>query len=573
MVYHPRRVPLLFALLALLIAASCCCDAAPMRPRASEREREQRRRRQQPHAQYHYTYESGSNHDEESEHLTSLDFSILFTTNKPRDAIDGTLRGVGNLIRGSLAGLAGGIATPFVGAQQGGVMGFVLGSIGGVMIGAGMGAAGAVTAVQQSLWGVYNTIDAFKESRQGKVWDSEAGRWVQYKLDEEVEKINQQYEAQQKQPRQTSSSSSAKVKDRRYYDLLGVDTNASPSQIKRAYYKAAKLLHPDKNPDANSAERFREISVAYQVLSDDKKRARYNRQGITESDGDSMDIDPLLFLSVILGSDLVEDYVGDIGIASFVDSIYRLSQGSAEGFDPRDLWTDTDLSQQKRRVDIASNLRRRVESYVNGDDSAREEFTKQCRMEAEKIAETTFGPTYLMAIGDALVVHSDEYIGQHDTLLGVGGQLASLRRVGHGLTARIKTGKAFLAVAKQGIEAYRSSDGSQMFTDEASKDDQAQLLMEIGEKTLPSVLELVLQIVANDIRRTLKYSCTKLFADAGSTSKEERLQRARAVSIIGKEFQSKGKTSYVGMSDLQQVVKEMKTRLEVAVTKAQGHDM
>lgn len=547
-----------------------------MRPRASQKEREKRQQRQQQqqsHAQYHYTYESGSNHDEESEHLTSLDFSILFTTNKPRDAIDGTLRGVGNLIRGSLAGLAGGIATPFVGAQQGGVMGFVLGSIGGVMIGAGMGAAGAVTAVQQSLWGVYNTIDALKESRQGKVWDSEAGRWVQYNLDDEIVRINQQYEAQQKQPRQKSSSSSAKVKDRRYYDLLGVDTNASPSQIKRAYYKAAKVLHPDKNPDANSAERFREISVAYQVLSDEKKRARYNRQGITDSDGDSMDIDPLLFFSVLLGSDLVEDYVGDIGIASFVDSIYRLSQGSAEGFDPRDLWTDTGLSQQKRRVDIASNLRRRVESYVHGDDSARDEFTKQCRMEAEKIAETTFGPTYLMAIGDALVLHSDEYIGQHDTPLGVGGQLASLRRVGHGLSASVKTGKAFLAVAKQGIEAYRSSDGAQMFTDEASKDEQAQLLMEIGEKTLPPLLELVLNIVANDIRKTLKYSCTKLFTDAGSSSIEERLKRARAVSIIGKEFQSKGKTSFVGMGDLQQIVKEMKARLEVALMKAQGHDM
>ena len=545
-----------------------------MRPRTSNKE--QRRQRQQPHAQYHYTYESGSDYDEESEqeHLPSLDFSILFTTTKPRDAIDGTLRGVGNLIRGSLAGLAGGIATPFVGAHQRGVMGFVLGSIGGVMIGVGMGAAGAVTAVQQSLWGIYNTMDAFKESRRGNVWDSEAGRWVQYNLDDEIAQINLQYEAQQKQPRQTSSSSSAKVKDRRYYDLLGVDTNASQSQIKRAYYKAAKLLHPDKNPDTNSAERFREISVAYQVLSDDKKRARYNRQGITESDGDSMDIDPLLFFSVLLGSDLVEDYVGDIGIASFVDSIYRLSQGSAEGLDPRDLLMDTDLSQQKRRVDIASNLRRRVESYVHGDDSAREEFTKQCRIEAEKIAQTTFGPMYLMAIGDALVLHSDEYIGQHGTPLGVGGQLASLRRVGHGLSASIKTGKAFLAVAKQGVEAYRSSDGAQMFTNEASKDEQAELLMEIGEKTLPSVLELVLNIVANDIRKTLKYSCTKLFAHAGSTSKEERLQRARAVSILGKEFQSKGKTSYVGMSDLQQIVKEMKARLEVAVMKAaQGHDM
>ena len=544
-----------------------------MRPRASEQEREQRRQRQrqqqQAHSQYHYTYESGSDHGGESH---TLDFSMLFTTNKPRDAIDGTLRGVGNLIRGSLAGLAGGIATPFVGAQQGGVMGFVLGSIGGIMIGAGMGAAGAATAVQQSLWGIYNTVDALKESRRGNVWDSEAGRWVQYNLDDEIVQINEQCEAQQKQPRQTSSSSSAKVKDRRYYDLLGVDTNASQSQIKRAYYKAAKLLHPDKNPDSNSAERFREISVAYQVLSDDKKRARYNRQGITESDGDSVDIDPLLFFSVLLGSELVEDFVGDISIASFVDSIYRLSQGSAEGFNPRDLWTDTDLSQQKRRVDIAANLRRRVGSYVRGDDSARDEFITECRVEAEKIAQTTFGPVYLMAIGDALMIHSDEYIGQHGTPLGVGGQLASLRRVGHGLSASIKTGKKFLAVAKQGIEAYLSSDGAHMFTDEASKDEQAQLLMEIGEKTLPSVLELVLQIVANDIRKTLKYSCTKLFADA-SSAKDERLQRARAVAIIGKEFQSKGKTSYVGMSDLQQIVKEMKARLEVAVMKAQGHDM
>ena len=186
-----------------------------MRPRTSNKE--QRRQRQQPHAQYHYTYESGSDYDEESEqeHLPSLDFSILFTTTKPRDAIDGTLRGVGNLIRGTLAGLAGGIATPFVGAHQRGVMGFVLGSIGGVMIGVAMGAAGAVTAVQQSLWGIYNTMDAFKESRRGNVWDSEAGRWVQYNLDDEIAQINLQYEAQQKQPRQTSSSSSAKVKDRR----------------------------------------------------------------------------------------------------------------------------------------------------------------------------------------------------------------------------------------------------------------------------------------------------------------------------------------------------------------------
>jgi len=558
-----------------------------MHPRASEREKDQRRQRQQQHyAQYHYTYESRSSGDgnQESEShphadLKSLDFSILYTTTKPRDAVDGTLRGIGNLVRGSLAGLVGGIATPFLGAQQGGVLGFVLGGVGGAMLGFGMTAAGAITAVQQALWGVGNTVEAIRKSRGGNVWNAELGIWVEYNLDDDVLQTHRQYETQQKQQRQTSSSATvtAKVKDTRYYDVLGVDTNASQSQIKRAYYKAAKVLHPDKNPDANSAEKFRAISVAYQVLSDDKKRARYNRQGASESDGDSMEIDPLLFFSVLLGSDLVQDYVGDIGIASFVDSIYRLSQGVAEGFDPRDLWVDTNLSQQKRRVDIASNMRKRVEPYVRGDDSAREEFISQCQMEAEKIAKTTFGPVFLIAIGDALVLQSDEYIGQHDTPLGVGGHLASLRRLGYGLSASLKTGKGFLAVAKQGLAAYRSSDGAQMFADQVSKDAQAQLLIEIGEKTLPSVLEFVWQLIANDIRKTLKYACTKLFADAGATSKEERLQRAKAVNVIGKTFQSKGRAVYAGMGDLQRIVNEMKSRVDAAVEttmmKAQGHDV
>ena len=570
-----------------LAFASLLSDAAPMRPRATEQDRDQRRQRQQ-HNEYHfsYTYDSGSTEQEWSQHehadVQTLDFSILYTTTKPRDFVDGTFRGVGNLFRGSLAGLAGSIAAPFVGARQGGVLGFIFGSIGGAIIGAGMTVAGVVTAIQQTLWGIGNTVEALKESRRGNVWDAEVGRWVQYNLDDDIAQTYRQYETQQKQQRQTLSgkTSTTKVKESTYYDVLGVDTNASQAQIKRAYYKAAKNLHPDKNPDADSAERFREVSVAYQVLSDEKKRTRYNRQGASESDGDFIDIDPLLFFSVLLGSELVEDYVGDIAIASFVDSIYRLSQGrvSAEEFDPRDLWMSTDLSQQKRRVDIASSLRKRTEPYVQGDDAAQEEFISRCKIEAEKIAKTTFGPLFLVAIGDALVLQSAEFIGHHDTPLGVGGQLASLRRVGYGLSASLKTGKGILAVARRSLEAYRSSDrdGATVFTDQSSKDEQAQFLMDIGEKVLPSVLELVWQLIANDIRRTIRISCSKLFADAGA-SNEERLQRAKAVRAVGKEFSSVGHAGFAGMSHLQNIVSaEMKTRIEVAVEttmmNAQGHE-
>ena len=65
-----------------------------------------------------------------------------------------------------------------------------------------------------------------------------------------------------------------------YYELLGVSRSASPDELKRAYRQRARELHPDANPnDSAAAERFKEVSRAYQVLSDPDQRARYDRFG------------------------------------------------------------------------------------------------------------------------------------------------------------------------------------------------------------------------------------------------------------------------------------------------------
>jgi molecular chaperone DnaJ len=65
-----------------------------------------------------------------------------------------------------------------------------------------------------------------------------------------------------------------------YYELLGVPRTASGEEIKRAYRRKARELHPDANPDDTAtAERFKEMARAYQVLSDPDQRARYDRFG------------------------------------------------------------------------------------------------------------------------------------------------------------------------------------------------------------------------------------------------------------------------------------------------------
>lgn len=66
---------------------------------------------------------------------------------------------------------------------------------------------------------------------------------------------------------------------RDYYEVLGVPKAAGKDEIKSAYRKLALQYHPDRNKSAGAEEKFKEISEAYAVLSDDEKRKRYDVYG------------------------------------------------------------------------------------------------------------------------------------------------------------------------------------------------------------------------------------------------------------------------------------------------------
>ncbi|HXK61980.1 MAG TPA: molecular chaperone DnaJ [Acidobacteriota bacterium] len=98
---------------------------------------------------------------------------------------------------------------------------------------------------------------------------------------------------------------------RDYYEVLGVDRQANPQEIKSAYRRLALKYHPDKNPgDKDAEEKFKEAAEAYSVLSDPNKRAQYDRfghAGVNVGTGGFGGFDPDIFADF---SDILGDFFG-----------------------------------------------------------------------------------------------------------------------------------------------------------------------------------------------------------------------------------------------------------------------
>ena len=69
---------------------------------------------------------------------------------------------------------------------------------------------------------------------------------------------------------------------RDYYEVLGVSRDASSRDIKKAFLQKAQQLHPDVSDDPNAEAKFKEVNEAYSVLSNDQKRANYDRFGTAD---------------------------------------------------------------------------------------------------------------------------------------------------------------------------------------------------------------------------------------------------------------------------------------------------
>jgi len=318
------------------------------------------------------------------EHKTNEDLDVelpdIFSSRRPRDAVAGFSSGLKNVGKGIALGAAALVCAPVAGAATEGVSGFAKGLLAGVGGALALPVMGVATGVSQFAKGIYNTPSAVKEKIGGeKEWDREKGCWFRYVLDQEIAEVlkmtDREFLLKEKQKEkgaktETSTSdteSPAFVKEKDLYDVLGVSVTATPKEIKKAYYRLAKRLHPDTGLEP-SDKKFVALGEAYQVLSDPTLRSKYDRNGKKGiEDAELMDTGALF--SLIFGSEGFEKYVGELHLVSMLNE----AQAGAEdlenitkSFCNHDQNLLTKFHQLQREVQCASNLRNRIQPLVDG---------------------------------------------------------------------------------------------------------------------------------------------------------------------------------------------------------------
>ena len=402
---------------------------------------------------------------------------------------------------------------PIFGLRNGGWAGFLLSGVAGSFLGTIATIVTIVSSTFNFALGVLSTPASILATFLGKTWDCDRKKYMHYVLEEDAVELARELE---------SRGLSREVKNKDFYDRLGIEPSASKNEIKKAFRQKAKYVHPDKNPDDEEAQtEFLRLHEAYQTLSDDKLRADYDQFGATASRNKSFDAS--VFFSVLWDADSVETYIGELRISFYVDRLQVLIELSQSDADMEsfaaflDGWNN---GSRRRHVDIATGLLRFLSDFET-EHTSKEQFAFTCQKEAEKIAQSAFGNRFLKMIGKAILLESEKFVSYSSPFTFPQGVYTSSRQyLGRVLNNWRSMRKMFTMVgAVMSTENTRTHDGHITWDPDFIK------------SLLPDMLEVVWGYIISDVSWTLHVACGKLLAD--SVGRERRQRRAEGLQLLG----------------------------------------
>ncbi|KAJ1942234.1 DnaJ-like protein, partial [Linderina macrospora] len=322
-----------------------------------------------------------------------------------------------------------------------------------------------------------------------------------------------------------------------YYEWLEVAPTATQSEIKKKYYVLALKYHPDKNPSAEAEEKFKQISEAYQVLSDPKLRKQYNELGAEKNREENSMIDPTFFFNQLFGGERFVNMIGELNIIAELSSVVEDAENEEESSasDGKALENGSPASEQdkaarkaekKRKKEeqlkkqqeadarnkvrvakLAENLKNKLDIYVENTHAdpkrALAAWEAQITAEAEDLKTESLGVELLHTIGHIYRFKANKFHEKQEFLGGFRGVYQSFKETGQIIGSAYTTIKAAMDLQRTYAELARAEERSLSPEEKQRLEEQAakkalEALWKSGKLEIENILREVCDSVLHD---------------------------------------------------------------------------
>jgi len=303
----------------------------------------------------------------------------------------------------------------------------------------------------------------------------------------------------------------AEPTEKSYYEVLGIEKDASPAQIKKAYYKQARLYHPDKNDSAEAEAMFKLVSEAYAVLSDEKMKEvydKYGKDGVSQHAQGGSAVNAKAMFSMLFGFGRFDDTFGELSFGYMEEWMAIQDEEEAAKI--------AQEFQESRQKELVAALKEKIKPYM---DDKKKEYIAGLKADAKDKAEVPGGPSLLSRVGYVYREESKKHAGR---FLGLEGWVASVRQKGHQFSqiislvnTAVKLDIAAKELEKQGGEPGENSELEQQIMQQGLA-----AIWKMGKMETEMTIRAVVEEVLKD----------------PTVSKAIRKKRSNAIRLIGDTY-------------------------------------